>query len=263
MGKMLHGSGDFADGFGSTYEASIPLRRAGASDRGPAARGTPAIPDYLHEHYWWAYVHPNALRVFERQWLVNAILWGNYRRLRDSALQSLGGTLPGRTLQIGCAYGDISAVLAQKARESGGALDVVDVLPLQLQNLTKKLPPDAPVGRLLMDSAALDLADASVDRAVMFLLLHEQPEAWRRATLAEAFRVVKPGGRIVVVDYARPAAWNPMRYLFGPVLARLEPFALDLWRSDLAKWMPPAWAARGAERRDFFGGLYQMITIER
>ena len=32
-----------------------------------------------------------------------------------------------------------------------------------------------------------------------------------------------------------------MRYLFQPVLAKLEPFALDLWRHDLAKWMPTAW----------------------
>ena len=164
------------------------------------------IPDYLHEHYWWAYVHPNALRVFERQWLVNAILWGNYRRLRDAALGALGKALPGRTLQIGCAYGDISAVLSRKARADGGELDIVDVLPVQLQNLSTKLPAEAPVRRLLMDSAALDLLDASVDRAVMFLLLHEQPEAWRRATLAEAFRVVRPGGRIVIIDYARPKA---------------------------------------------------------
>ena len=26
------------------------------------------IPTYLQETYWWAYVHPNAVSVFERQW---------------------------------------------------------------------------------------------------------------------------------------------------------------------------------------------------
>ena len=50
------------------------------------ARVAPKIPRYLQDVYWWAYVHPNAVRVFERQWLVNAILWGNYARLRDAAL---------------------------------------------------------------------------------------------------------------------------------------------------------------------------------
>jgi len=37
-----------------------------------------AVPAYLNETYWWAYVHPNAVRLFERQWLVNLILWGNF-----------------------------------------------------------------------------------------------------------------------------------------------------------------------------------------
>ena len=262
MSKTFEDSRDFAGEFGATAGAP-PARRRCGSDSAEIARGAPTIPEYLHEHYWWAYVHPNALRVFERQWLVNAILWGNYRRLRDATLGALGPRLPGVTLQIGCAYGDISSVLALEARASGGALHIVDVLPQQLANLTRKLPPGAPVRRLLMDSAALDLGDASVDRAVLFLLLHEQPEAWRQATLAEAFRVVKPGGRIVIVDYACPAVWNPLRYLFQPVLARLEPFALDLWRDDLAKWLPKLWDRGGAVRRSFFGGLYQMITILR
>ena len=48
-------------------------------------------PRYLSDTYWWAYVHPAAVKVFERQWLVNAILWGNFARLRDLALNQLGG----------------------------------------------------------------------------------------------------------------------------------------------------------------------------
>ena len=49
-----------------------------------------AVPEYLERHYWWAYVRPNAVRVFERPWLVDLILWGNYRRLCDAALTALG-----------------------------------------------------------------------------------------------------------------------------------------------------------------------------
>ena len=223
----------------------------------------PEVPAYLNDVYWWAYVHPNAIRVFERQWLVNAILWGNYRLLRDAAMDALGQALPGRTLQIGCAYGDVTRTLWGRAKAGGGRLDVVDVLPTQLENLRKKLPMDASVGRLLMDSAALKIADGSVDRVMLFLLLHEQPDAWRRKTIAEALRVLKPGGRIVLVDYAQPRWWNPMRYLFAPILNKLEPFALELWRKDITTWIPEPWASRTWERRSYFGGLYQFIVIER
>lgn len=58
------------------------------------------IPSYLREVYWWAYVHPQAVRLFERQWLVNFILLGNFSRLRDAALDALGECLEGRTLQV-------------------------------------------------------------------------------------------------------------------------------------------------------------------
>src|SRR5450755_2975114 len=92
-----------------------------------------AIPHYLRQAYWWAYVHPRAVRLFERQWLVNLILWGNFRRLSDAALASLGNRLEGRTLQVACVYGDLTGRLAQRVAP-GGRLDVVDVLPIQLRN---------------------------------------------------------------------------------------------------------------------------------
>ncbi len=98
-----------------------------------------AIPQYLHDTYWWAYVHPNAVRFFERQWLVNLILWGNFARLRDTALDSLGETIPGRTLQVACVYGDFTPRLALRVPRGEGSLDVVDVLPIQLTNLRRKL----------------------------------------------------------------------------------------------------------------------------
>jgi len=219
-------------------------------------------PHYLTAHYWWAYVHPRAIRVFERQWLVNLILWGNYRRLRDAAMAELGNVLPGATLQVACVYGDLTGELAGRVAAGGGRLDVVDVLPLQLENLNRKLPSGAPVRLLPMDSADLGLPDNSYDRALLFFLLHEQPAAHRERTLSEVFRVVRPGGEIVIVDYALPRWWHPLRYLWRPLLAALEPFAPDLWRAEIAHWLPEA--ARGRWRKQsYFGGLYQKVVIRR
>ena len=92
-----------------------------------------SVPLYLASHYWWAYVHPKAVKLFERQWLVNLILWGNYARLRDAALTELGCCLPGRTLQVACVYGDLTNRLGRRAASGGGAVDVIDVLPIQLK----------------------------------------------------------------------------------------------------------------------------------
>jgi ubiquinone/menaquinone biosynthesis C-methylase UbiE len=226
----------------------------------PALASRPAhIPRYLTAHYWWAYVHPRAVRVFERQWLVNLILWGNYPRLSESALDELGNALSGSTLQVACVYGDLTERLCARAAAGEGRVDVVDVLPIQLANLRSKLPHDAPARLLPMNSADLMMPAGAYDRALVFFLLHEQPRHVRARTLSEVARVVKPGGKIVVVDYARPRWWNPLRYLWGPVLALLEPFALDLWRQEIGAWLP----ARSlvVKRRSFFGGLYQQLVI--
>jgi len=220
------------------------------------------VPTYLLAHYWWAYIHPSAVAVFERQWLVNLILWGNYARLRDASLEELGGALPGTTLQVACVYGDLSVEMGERITALGGRLDIVDVLTIQLQNLREKLSSGSRTRLLRMDSAQLQLADASYDQALLFFLLHEQPPRVRLRTLQEVFRVVKPGGKIVIVDYARPRWWHPLRYLWRPLLAILEPFALDLWREELTDWMPECGVGR-TDRRSFFGGLYQMTVVTR
>jgi SAM-dependent methyltransferase len=226
--------------------------------------GAAEIPAYLEKVYWWTYVRPWAIRVFERQWLINAIVFGNYARLRDKALDLLGpARLSGRTLQIACAYGDLTNRLAARVQAGEGLLDVIDVVPGQIQNMRGKLPPGAPVHGMVMDSADLDLPDGRYDRAVLFLLLHEQPDDWRRRTLAEAWRVVRPGGRIVIVEYARPKWWSPFRYLMPPALALLEPFALDIWRADLRSFLRPSANIQSLRRETVFGGLYQAVVIER
>jgi ubiquinone/menaquinone biosynthesis C-methylase UbiE len=246
----------------------LPSAVAGANsltDRpiaGPQPGRSINAPHYLTAHYWWAYVHPKAIWFFERQWLVNLILWGNYAQLRNAAMTELGETLPGTTLQVACAYGDLTGKLIERVAAGGGRLDVIDVLPMQLENLRHKLPSGAPARLLAMDSADLKLPDASYDRVLLFFLLHEQPADFRERTLSEAFRVVRPGGKIVIVDYALPRWWHPLRYLWRPLLATLEPFALDLWRHEIVQWLPEA-ALAGWRKQSFFGGLYQKIVIKR
>lgn len=222
--------------------------------------GAVAVPCYLQETYWWAYVHPRAIHVFERQWLVNLILWGNFGRLRDAALAALGNEPDGTTLQIACVYGDLTARLAARLAPSS-RLHVVDVLPVQLENLARKLKGDSKVARFHGNSASLGFETATYDQALIFFLLHEQPESTRRATLAEALRVVKPGGRIVIVDYHRPRRSNLLYWPMLGILRTLEPYALDLWEHEIDQWLPAGQRIAGLEKATFFGGLYQMITL--
>ena len=225
------------------------------------ARGLP-VPGYLTVHYWWAYVHPRAVRFFERQWLVSLILWGNYGRLRAAVLAELGQAINTKVLQIACAYGDITPKLVDRL-QGPGSLDVIDILPVQLGNLSAKLGPNDRVSLHCMNSAALTFEAESFDQVLMFFLLHEQPADVREATLREAMRVLKPGGSLFIVDYSKPSWFHPLRYLWKPVLRLLEPFAHDLLDRGIQCWIPQDLPLTVTHQRDFFGGLYQMIRLER
>ncbi|MBI2275765.1 MAG: methyltransferase domain-containing protein [Dechloromonas sp.] len=226
----------------------------------PPPTDTPAIPAYLQDTYWWAYLHPNAVRLFEREWLVNLILWGNFSRLRDWALDVLGGKIDHPVLQIACVYGNFTQRIAALLGEHG-KLDVVDVAPIQLANLRRKLPADQRIRLHHQDSSALHFPDASFDSTLLFFLLHEQPASIRRATLSEAMRVTRPGGKIVIVDYHQPKPGNPLRYIMQGVLRTLEPFALDLWQQEIAAYLPSGVPVSSLVKTTCFGNLYQKIVI--
>ena len=178
-------------------------------------------------------MHPKAVRFFERQWLVNLILWGNYNRLRDAAINAIGSPLRGKTLQVACAYGDITPRMVQRM-EPSATLDVIDVLPVQLGNLSAKLAPSDRIRLHCMNSAQLTFADQTFDQVLLFFLLHEQPADVRQQTLQEALRVLRPRGTLVIVDYSNPKWCGIFNILWRPILQIVEPFSQTLFASGLA-----------------------------
>jgi ubiquinone/menaquinone biosynthesis C-methylase UbiE len=222
----------------------------------------PVVPEYLRKVYWWAYLHPTGVRIFERQWLVNLILWGNFVRLRNSALDEMGTVIDGRTLQVACVYGDFTEKLAMRLAP-GANLDVVDVTPIQLQNLNQKIGSRRGISLDCQNAGALAYEDSAFDQVVVFFLLHELPVEVRKKAISEALRVVRPGGKVVFVDYHRPRRWHPHRYLMPMILRTLEPFAMDLWKHEISYWLPQGITPSKIEKTLYFGGLYQKLVITR
>jgi len=224
-------------------------------------KSVPPIPDYLQDTYWWAYLHPKALHFFEREWVVNLILWGNMRSLTRAVLDEMSVRPNSRVLQVACVYGEFSSLLAGHLAGNGSRLDLVDVAPIQLKNAREKLSAHRNVQYHHEDSSSMSLPAASFDQTVVFFLLHEQPEEVRRKTIAEAIRVTRPGGKVIFVDYHGPRRSNPFRYVMKPVLTWLEPFAMDLWRQELPAFMPDSVQPGQLQSEFYFGGLYQKVVL--
>jgi ubiquinone/menaquinone biosynthesis C-methylase UbiE len=235
------------------------------SDSEPALsviQAAPPIPEYLQDTYWWAYLHPKSFYYFEREWVVNLILWGNMKKLTDAVLQDLNPEPHSRILQVACVYGDFSNKLAAHLGSRQSRLDLLDVAPIQLRNASEKLSGQNNVSYHHQDSSDMRFANDSFEETVVFFLLHEQPEDVRRKTIEEAIRVTRPGGKITFVDYHGPKRSNPMRYLMKPILTWLEPYAMDLWRHELPAFMPESISPDQISESFYFGGLYQKIVLK-
>ena len=218
------------------------------------------VPEYLSQAYDWAYVHPSGIRRFERQWLVSLILMGQYHRLVQAVCRRLRALQPNRVLQLGCAYGHFSSsVLHALGRMS--RLTVVDVVPDQLANLKAKIPADRRLHLCWSDVRFMEPLPNAQDVTLSFFLLHEMPESVIRATLAQAARQTRVGGRLILVDYHRPVWYNPFRYALQGVFRALEPYADAFWRTNVEHLMPQAFQL--IKKKLYFGGLYQMAQFVR
>lgn len=116
----------------------------------------------------------------------------------------------GVALDVGSGPGNVTASLARAAGPDGLALGVDISEPMLARAVSAEAGPN--VGFLRADAQQLPLRDETVDAAVSLAVLQLIPNP--EATLAEIVRVLKPGGRaVIMVPTAGPAGqlfrWLP------------------------------------------------------
>lgn len=217
----------------------------------------PDLPDYLVRTYWWAYLTPASLLLLDNPVVLTAILWGNLPRLVRIACEEFKAGQ--RVLQAACAYGNLSPELAAQVGAEG-RLDVIDIAPLQAAHVQRKLQ-DFPQAQVRVADAAAP-GGGIYDGVCCFFLLHEIPDAEKRAVVNALLAAVDVGSKVVFVDYHRSRSWHPLRGPMTLVFRWLEPFAFGLIDKEI-----PSFAANPDEfswtKETFFGGLYQKVVAVR
>jgi SAM-dependent methyltransferase len=216
----------------------------------------PPLPAYLVDTYSWAYLRPRSLHLLDRHLVVNGILWGNYHALVRAACREFAKG--DHVLQAASVYGNLSSRLASQVGAEG-FLDIIDVAPVQVAHCRRKLEGHANVRVRIADAAIPD--KVGYDAACCFFLLHEVPDVQKRQIVNALLAAVRPGGKVVFVDYHRPVRWHPLRPVMAAVFRWLEPFAAGLVSRSIMEF-----ADRAQEfdwrKQTRFGGLYQVVVAQ-
>lgn len=130
-------------------------------------------------------------------------LRGRERQLRRRLLD-LSGVRPGEAvLDVACGTGTL-AILAKETVGRSGTVCGVDASPEMLARARSKAARAGVEVRFENVAAqALPFPDASFDLALGTMMLHHLGRAPRRELAAQLRRVVKPGGRVLLVDFAK------------------------------------------------------------
>ena len=162
-------------------------------------------------------------------------------------------------LQAASAYGDLSQRLLDVLGPLG-FLDVIDVAPVQVQHLRRKLGDRPNVSVHIADAAEPGLV--GYDGVCCFFLLHEIPDNVKRKVVSALLQRVRRHGRVVFVDYARPDALHPLWPLMATVFRYLEPYAEGLLAAPISSFAAHPEHFEWQSQR-FFGGLYQKVVATR
>jgi ubiquinone/menaquinone biosynthesis C-methylase UbiE len=195
-------------------------------------------PDYYRRNFHWqtdGWLSERSADLYELE--VEAVFMGTGDVMRRMALPPVLEVLRAqpapRLVDLGCGTGIfLRHVLecAPHARVWG-----LDLSPHYLARARALLGQGRRVSLALENAEQLPFRDGWLDAASCIFVLHELPPDARRALLREAWRVLAPGGRLVICDAAQITDTPELQpFLDGFPRLYHEPYFKSYARDDLA-----------------------------
>lgn len=165
------------------------------------------------------------------------MLLGREGKLRDLTVQWAQVKPDEDVLEVGCGTGSLTLAAKRQVGPSG-AVCGIDVLPEMIaQSSRKAAEAGADVDFRLGSINAIPYEDGSFDVVLCSFMIFHMSEMVRRQGLAEVRRVLRPGGRLFVIDLTRPSTG----------MSRIVTDVAFRWVNDDVGDLPPALRESGFE----------------
>lgn len=155
----------------------------------------------------------------------NLFFGGSRRRAAvfDRLARLSGARAGDRVLDVGCGTGyltrRLAAIVAPEDGANPGSAIGLDASAGMLAEARRQSPPAC--GYVVGTAEALEFEAGSFDAVTSSLMIHHLPQELRAQVIAEMFRVLRPGGRLLIGEF-RPPRSRIGRYLIrtlaGPMM---------------------------------------------
>jgi ubiquinone/menaquinone biosynthesis C-methylase UbiE len=147
-------------------------------------------------------------------------------------VRAAGGARHVRLLDVACGTGRTLHQLGRTHPEL--RLYGIDLSPAYVQLARRRLVDLAEIALAVENAEGLPFADATFDVATSVYLFHELPRNARRNVVREMFRVVRPGGLVVIEDSAQLSESSEIATALRSFPGEFhEPFYMDYLDDDL------------------------------
>jgi SAM-dependent methyltransferase len=185
--------------------------------------------------------------------------FGMERGLRRIWADLIGVEPTDRILDLGCGTGALTAELA--GRLTQGTIVGLDAAPAMIAVAARKRAS----GRCCFRTGcveALPFESGEFDIVVSSMTFHHLPLEVKRQALAESLRVLRPGGRLVVIDLDRPVNWLGRIIGIAGWLLLMQPPIRENIRGVVAELIEEA-GFEGLERGHWRWGIISVCTARK
>ena len=217
-------------------------------------------------HVYPIYSNMGLIKMVDFQPIISAILLFQYHRLVSKIVAGLQASdlKNGTVLITSCAFGNVIPRVVEASVQSGvDRVLIADVVQNELTHAKSKLGRYAgKVDYVESNATAMSQQNGMADANILFFLLHELPHPMKIQAMAEAGRLLKPGGKLYLAEFHKPKLWV-LKVLSWTYFKVFEPLGLALWDTHDPLNCLEAMGGWTCERSTYFFGNFQVVTATK